>query len=254
MSNCTTCESVAASTPSSAAFSRSGTMRSSGRPSLRLLSRSTKPPRVRSAAMNLSAAASRSASARLPRSATSNCAPPPPCMEEGSMILMFWPGMPPSTSRASEMTCCTVRLRWRIGFSVAKKMPWFARGTPSRPPMPTASNSPTTSGCAMMYFSLRSSISVVAAIDVPGGVSKFEKNMLRSVIGNISLPRLRAGARGDRQRQRARFRAWSTGGPATSRARARSRPRSSRSRPRDSGRRRRARAPSARACAKRASA
>ena len=54
--------------------------------------------------------------------------------------------------------------------------------------MPTASNSPTSSGCASMYFSLMSRISVVAASAVPGGVSKRVKNMLWSETGNISLP------------------------------------------------------------------
>ena len=102
---------ASASTPRAAAFSRSGTTRSSGWPSFRLLVRSTRPPRVASSAIISSARRSSSASARLPRISITKPASEPPIISPGFMMRMLRPGSAAACARPSSMSSNTERSR-----------------------------------------------------------------------------------------------------------------------------------------------
>ena len=157
----------AASTPSAAAFSRSGITRSSGRPSFRLLSRSTKPPVRASAAMNWSAErvelVELEVAAQLaPR--TRRCCRRPSSPTDRTCA-PSWPGIAAEHARApASMISCTSRsrscselqhrehhaARWVLADAVG---PADAHAGEERRPPPAARAS--TSRCASARSSVR---------------------------------------------------------------------------------------------------
>ncbi len=144
------CATLRASTPSDAAFSRSGTMRTSGSPSFRLDERSTKPPSSSSRRIISVARRSSSASSRLPRI----------CDLEGSRLraagahhLARVEDADIAARHRPEFACArratssiTLRLRSSRGFSVPKIRPMLVsacRAASLPPPLePAAENRP----------------------------------------------------------------------------------------------------------------